>query len=304
MTHKHWHLIIPIISPFTGEDKLDIDAYNKLVSTLLSKGISELLVGSLYGESHLMNNKEYENILRHSIDYAKRLDLIAFSPRTTNLENILLDLRIGIDLGYKIAFIPISLEFTKSDIHVYRYYDFISSKVDIDVVIFIHDPRLTINHNVLAELANENPQIIGVVVSSHDINYLINLMWRLKHEVRSNFLLLSGLDEVFPLSLILGFNGGLVLSAQVIPNHYIKLLKYFKEQELDKFIKTINEILLFTRLYEEAYSRISIIKIALSIMYKWFKPILKQPQPSEHSYLYSEVKHILCSLGYINGTGN
>jgi len=304
MIQKHWHLITPIVSPFKNEGKLDINAYNKLISILLSKGISELLVGSLYGESHLMDNKEYENILRHSIDYAKRLDLIAFSPRATNLENILLDLRIGIDLGYKIAFIPIPLEFTKSDIHVYRYYDFISSKVDIDVVIFIHDPQLTINHNVLAELANENPQIIGVVASSYNINYLINLMWRLKHEVRSNFLLLSGLDEVFPLSLLLGFNGGLVLSAQVISNHYIKLLKYFKEQELDKFIKTINEILSFTRLYEEAYSRINIIKIALSTMYKWFKPIPKQPQPSEHSYLYSEVKHILCNLGYINETGN
>ncbi len=303
MAHQGKHIITPPISPLKDDGTLDVEAYNELLMLLKKLGLNKILVSSLYSEANLMNDKEYELLLRYSIDNARKFDFVAFSPRGLSLELMVKDLILGVELGYRVAFVPILLEFATTDVHTYRFYDFITRRVDIDIIISVNDPNIQLSVNALEGLVNDIPQIKGIAVSSTDIGYLLELLWRLKHEIRGNIMLLTNLDEVFPLALLMGFDGGIVLSSQVINRHFLDLVKYFEKGDLVNYLKAFADIMVFLRLFREAYSRIGVIKLALYLLHNWLRPILKQPYPSEHSYLYSEVKHILTTLGYIKEEG-
>ena len=111
MAHQGKHIITPPISPLKDDGTLDVEAYNELLMLLKKLGLNKILVSSLYSEANLMNDKEYELLLRYSIDNARKFDFVAFSPRGLSLELMVKDLILGVELGYRVAFVPILLEF-------------------------------------------------------------------------------------------------------------------------------------------------------------------------------------------------
>lgn len=91
----------PIVTPFTANGQLDLDAVAPLVDRLIEQKISGIIVGGTTGEYYALSNQERKTLLKHVANLAKgRITLMAGINATTTDESLDLGL-FAKDVGYE-----------------------------------------------------------------------------------------------------------------------------------------------------------------------------------------------------------
>ena len=68
-----WKGIFPaLLTPFTADDKLDLDMFEKNLAAQVSAGIHGIIIGGSLGEASTITQKEKEELVKFSVEYLKR----------------------------------------------------------------------------------------------------------------------------------------------------------------------------------------------------------------------------------------
>ena len=232
---------VALITPFKN-NKLDVDAYLKLIHLHLDNGTNGLVPAGTTGESPTLNHKEHEQVIELCINEAKgKIPVIAGTGSNSTEEAVSLTKhaeKVGADGALVVT--PYYNKPTQEGL--YQHYKKINDNTTIPIIIYNIPSRCVIDMSVdtmarLFELKN----IAGVKDATGDLNRLDETIKKLGSE----FIQLTGEDGLAYKFNKRGGVGIISVTANIAPKLCSDMQKYSKSNLKDeiKEAERIDQIL-------------------------------------------------------------
>jgi 4-hydroxy-tetrahydrodipicolinate synthase len=219
-----------VVSPFNN-GKLDIDAFERYVSHLAVSGISGVVVCGTTGESLSMSKDEKMELIKKACLVSnKKIKVIAgvMESVTGYCLDFIKDIEQHVD-----GFLCISpFYIVPSQRQIYDHFKTISESTERDIILY-NIPRRTGSaiefdtFKKLSELKNV------VAIKECGTNLAMYTIWR--SGVKSNMSFLSGNDETACGAFAMGASGVISVSANIVPELYVKMHSAFNSGNLELF---------------------------------------------------------------------
>ena len=220
---------LPIITPFDN-DCIDYTSYKKLIDFYITKGVNGIIPLGTTGESPVLTQKEYEELLDKTLEYCnKRVPVIAgFGGNSTKkiVNEVKILEKYDID-----GILSVTPYYNKPDQRgIYQHFKMISESSEMPIVIYNipHRTGRNITNNTLRKLA-ELKNIIGLKDSCGDSFQTMELLL----DPPNDFSILTGEDLYFYFNLTLHGSGGIMATAHINTEMYVELFKLMKENNCD-----------------------------------------------------------------------
>lgn len=239
---------LPIITPFK-EGNIDYKSYEKLINHYATTGISGLIPFGTTGEIPTLSEYEFEEMMDKTLEYNKeRLPIYAGigGNCTSNVVK-----RAKLAEKYQIeGMLSVCPYYNKpNQTGIYSHFKSLAEETSLNIIIYNIPYRTGVNitndtiHR-LAELKN----IVGLKDSCGDIKQSMNLLL----DKPKDFSILTGEDLLFYLTLTLGGAGGIMASAHLNTEKFVKIYEDIKNNNADEALTTWKELYpLIPLLFEE-----------------------------------------------------
>lgn len=195
--------VIPaLVTPFDENGKLDLQSGEKLVNSLIAKGIGGLYVTGSTGEGFLMTDDERMMFAQMVVSVvAHRVPVIVHVGDIGTDKSIALALhaqKIGADA---ISSVP-PFYYRYSDDEIFGYYKDISDAVTIPMIVYNICLAGLMNKNLVKRLATI-PNVKGFKFTGREHDDMCDI----KLSLGSHFMVYSGCDEMATQGLLAGADG-------------------------------------------------------------------------------------------------
>ncbi|MHA1617624.1 MAG: dihydrodipicolinate synthase family protein [Candidatus Njordarchaeales archaeon] len=296
-------VIVPMITPFKKDYSIDFEALKWLTEFLMRKGVHGLFPYSTTGEFVHLKPGEGIKIVETVLEEAKNsVKIIPGISSNTTLECIELGKKME-DLGVDGVIATPPFFFKLKTKHLIEHFSGIASRLSLPIIVY-NIPSLTGNPipvEVYEKLAKEHSNIAGAKITYDSVSYLRNLIIALK-EVRKDFSILTGLDDMFLYTLLIGGDGGIMACANFAPQIHVELYNAYRNGEYEKAIGLSRKLAKLARIYDYASSFPSAIKTAFKILGTPVKPVVRPPLTPEPSEVEEKIRMILTELGLVGSS--
>jgi 4-hydroxy-tetrahydrodipicolinate synthase len=212
-------VFVPLITPFK-EQMVDYVSYKRMIDFYLSKGVHGFIPLGTTGESPTISELEYEKIIEKTVEYTNGVVPIYVGLGGNNTKKVVEKLKVA--EKYKIkGILSVSPYYSRPDQRgIFEHFKSISEATSLDIILYNIPYRTGRNienttiHR-LAELGN----IVGIKDSSGDIVQTTELLLNRP----KNFSILTGEDSLFYSTLSLGGDGGILASAHINTEGFLKV---------------------------------------------------------------------------------
>ncbi|SHK49273.1 4-hydroxy-tetrahydrodipicolinate synthase [Anaerocolumna jejuensis DSM 15929] len=239
---------LPIITPFK-EGEIDYKSYEKLINHYAETGISGFIPFGTTGEIPTLSEYEFEEMMDKTLEYNNgRLPVFAGigGNCTANVVK-----RAKLAEKYKIeGILSVCPYYNKPNQNgIYSHFKNLAEETSLDIIIYNIPYRTGVNitNDTIHRLA-EFRNIVGLKDSCGDIKQTMNLLLN----TPKDFSVLTGEDLLFYLTLTLGGAGGIMASAHVNTEKFVKIYKNIRENNAEEALTTWKELYpLIPLLFEE-----------------------------------------------------
>lgn len=229
---------VPVITPF-NDDKVDFASYKRLVEHYIAEGVSGIMPVATTGEVPTLSEVEYEGIIEESVQIANGRIPVIIGLGGNNTKEVIKKLDIAKKHNVD-GILSVSPYYNRPDQRgIYQHFKAISENTDLDIVLYNIPYRTgrNIENETLFKLA-EIKNIIGVKDASGDFNKTIDLLLNRPE----GFNVLSGEDNLFYSSLLLGGDGGIMASAHLRTRDFIKVYNDIQNNNYKEALNTWREL--------------------------------------------------------------
>ncbi len=239
---------LPIITPFK-EGNIDYKSYEKMINHYADTGITGLIPFGTTGEIPTLTEYEFEEMMDKTIEFNRgRLPIFAGvgGNCTANVVK-----RAKLAEKYKIeGILSVCPYYNKPNQNgIYSHFKNLAEETALDIIIYNIPYRTGVNitNETIHKLA-EFGNIVGLKDSCGDIKQTMNLLLN----TPKNFSVLTGEDLLFYLTLTLGGAGGIMASAHINTEKFVKIYKDIRENNGNEALETWKELYpLIPLLFEE-----------------------------------------------------
>ncbi len=223
-------VLAAMVTPVDESGTLDEAALDRLIAEMLAEGIAGISPAGSTGEGPRLSRAER---LRMVDAVRKRTPphtpVVPGVPVTTTAETAteLYDLS---KLGATAALVAAPSYYPASEADVERLYQQLADDSPIPLVLY-NIPAMTkvaVSPAVIGTLAR-HPQIVGIKDSSRDLEYLQAVLYAVSD---ANFNVFTGNDTLLLASLLLGADGAIVASANLVPRLPVSLYSAIRNGDL------------------------------------------------------------------------
>ena len=240
-------VLLPVITPFT-EGKVDIETYKKLLAYYLGKGIHGLVPLGTTGESPTIEEDEYNQIVEATIDIAKDKVPIYVGVSGNSTRKVIdqiKNLNPYNTTGYLVTSPYYNLP---SQQGIFEHFAQLADATDKHILIYnipYRTGRNVENETILRLSRISN--IVGIKDSSGIVSQSIELL----RERDTQFAVFTGEDILFYLNIVSGGNGGILASAHLQTERFIRVWQAVQDIDLKTALAEWNKLtkmipLLFT----------------------------------------------------------
>lgn len=215
---------LPIITPFWN-DKIDYDSYQRLIDFYISQGIHGLIPLGTTGESPTVDETEMEQIVAVTMEYVnKRVPVFVgvggnCTQKTTSLVQKIAKFQID-------GILSVCPYYNRPDQNgIYQHFLKIAEATDLDMLVYNIPYRTgrNIENETIHKLA-EIKNIIGIKDSCGDFKRTMELLLH----PPTDFSILTGEDLLYYATLTLGGSGGILASAHLNTEKFIRMYQEVK----------------------------------------------------------------------------
>lgn len=220
-----------LITPFTSSGDIDWSTLDRLVKDQLAKGISGLVPVGTTGESPTLSHEENLQVVERVIKLVDgKVPVIAGTGSNCTDEAVRMT-RKAKELGAD-ASLQVAPYYNKPNQEgLYRHFSTIADKVDLPMVVYNIKGRSGINveTSTLMRLA-AHPNVVAVKEASGDISQMMDVL----AQRPANFSVLSGDDSLTMPLCMLGGNGVISVSSNILPEKMEELVQACLKGEAEK----------------------------------------------------------------------
>lgn len=231
-------LWVPVVTPFEN-DELDMVSYEKLVNHYINEGVHGLMPLGTTGETPTLSEKEYEEIVSKTMEVVNGRVPVIIGLGGNCTRSVIDKLKVA--ERHKVqGILSVSPYYNRPDQRgIYEHFKKISESTDLDIVLYNIPYRTGRNmENETILRLSEEKNIVGVKDASGDFNKTIELLLNKPDE----FSVLSGEDNLFYSSLLLGGDGGVTASAHLKNRDFIKVYDYIQNNDAKAALEIWKEI--------------------------------------------------------------
>lgn len=239
-------IFVPLVTAFNENETLNLDACEKLVEHMLAKGAQGFYVGGSSGECYLQcpeMRKEYLTKISETVK--GRVKIIAHVGANSTSLSIELG-QHALNCGYDAITSTPPFYFGFSTEEVTQFYQDLSDNVALPLLVY-YAPGVTGVSCKVEQLENilAIKNVYGIKYTTTDMYMLERLKTR--HPDASIF---HGADEMLLSGLVMGADGGIGSTYNLMVDKYVALHQAFKEGNLEKArelqanVNQVTEILL------------------------------------------------------------
>jgi len=254
------------VTPFDDEERFDAEAFRRHCRWLADGGVGTYVVGGGSGEAYTLTTAETAACLAIAAEELKgRVPVRAMGTEPRSAAQMIEFGRMVADHGLdamQVYSLDMGHGFAPSDDELRRYFTDVLSAVDLPVVVSTHySVGYFVPIPLLAELADEFPQLIGVNCTSPDLTYVVRLLDALDPRIDVH---LGGPMEAMT-GLSLGASGYLSSEANIAPRLCTSVIDRFADGDLVGAADAYRSIMrLFTVLMRHGGTRAT--KAALGLL--------------------------------------
>lgn len=284
-------LIVPIITPFTQDNKIDKEKFYKHADFLIKNGVDYLLLCGSTGLGPSLRKDERIEILE-TISYMK--DKLILQVGSLDMNESLELATIAKKSGIKyIASLPPYYYPRLLEEWYVKYFKEISKIYPT----LVYNFPLTTNYDIRPELVRkinkEGGNIVGIKDTTTDLDHILNFKW----EFGKDFKVYCGPDVLMLPSIKMGIDGVISGSGNYVPKLIKRLLDYPNEKVALDIQKLVTELVLTSRKYGQWSVNYSLVKLINGYDVGFPRPPIF-PLDQEQEIELSEVtKHVFSKFG-------
>lgn len=234
---KLYGTVIPIVTPLTEDDRIDIESLERLTDHCIDNGMDCLYPNGTTGEMMYLTVKERKEVAECVVRHCDHRIPVFVHVGAWNQADTIELARHAAEIGAEGIGVVTPTYFKISDDGLVDYYKAISESVPADFPIYIYGiPQNAVNDistECAERIAHECPNIVGIKYSFPDMTRLQSFM-PIKTASGEPFSVLVGPDHLFEAVCAVGGDGVISGNAQCIPEHYAAVWKAIKEKDFDR----------------------------------------------------------------------
>ncbi len=213
-----------LITPFTKENKVDVEGLQQNVGFLIEGGVSGIVPCGTTGESATLSIKEHEKVIETTVDCSS-VPVVAGTGSNSTTEALELT-RFAHDAGADAALLITPYYNKPNDRGMLAHFKTVANAVDIPLILYNVPSRTGINlkPEVVAQLAKES-NIIGVKEASGNLDQVTRIIELTQDE---DFVVFSGDDGLTLPIMALGGVGVISVVANVAPRMVVSMVEAFR----------------------------------------------------------------------------
>jgi 4-hydroxy-tetrahydrodipicolinate synthase len=224
--------IIPaLVTPFSKNRKqVNEAALRNLVRHCMDSGVDGVVACGSTGEFVNLTIRERKKVTEIVINEVNGKVPVIAGTGSSGTDQALELTKHAKDVGADAALIITPYYLKPSDRGMYEHYYTIANKVDLPIILY-NFPQCTgapLSWQMVEDLAQIS-NIVGLKDSSGQLTYIITIL----EKVRDKINVLTGSDETLVAALAVGCSGGILASANVIPDLWAKLYDAVSKGELE-----------------------------------------------------------------------
>ena len=229
------HGILPaVITPFDAQERIDYDAWKKIIDHQIAAGVHGLFFGGGQGEFFSLTTAERRDIMSECVSMVGgRVPVYMGTGAVTTRESIALTLaaaEAGVD--YAVVITPYYLK-PKQD-ELIEHYAAICSESPLPLLAY-NIPERTGNElapETARRIAERSDRLVGLKDSSGDLGKVRRFV-AIEQEVGRPFHIFMGRDHMILPALRLGCVGAVAACGNVIPELLVGLYEAFQRGDLE-----------------------------------------------------------------------
>lgn len=225
-------VIVPVVTPFTGEKTLDEPALDRVLNHVIEGGVHGIFLLGTTGEGPSLPLKMQERVIRKAMQTIVDRVPVYVAVTDTSLENSITLAEVSASAGATAAVLAPSPYFPANTSAQVDYFNEFASRSPLPLLLY-NIPQMTktaIDLTAFRALV-ENPKIIGIKDSSGLMVYF----HRLQHiaRIRTDFSLLMGAEELTAESILSGADGVVTGGANCFPKLYRQMFDHARAGNLE-----------------------------------------------------------------------
>ena len=215
---------LPIITPFR-DGEIDFVSYRRLIEHYLGKGIAGIIPLGTTGESPTIEEHEFEEMVARTVEYVAGRVPILIGVGGNYTKKVLRLLKVAEKYPIQ-GILSVCPYYNRPDqAGIYEHFRAIAEATSLDIVIYNIPYRTgrNIENETIRRLA-ELPNIIGLKDSCGDIKQTMELLL----DPPAEFSILTGEDILYYLTLALGGDGGILASAHLATEGFVRVYEAMK----------------------------------------------------------------------------
>ncbi|MGI4812464.1 MAG: 4-hydroxy-tetrahydrodipicolinate synthase [Janthinobacterium lividum] len=209
--------IVAIVTPMHDDGSLDLPALRALIDWHAAEGTVGIVIVGTSGESPTVSVAEHETLIHTAVEHTRgRMTVIAGAGGNATAEAIALT-RFAKEAGADATLQVVPYYNKPSQEGLYRHFRAIAESVDLPVILYNVPGRTVADlaHETVLRLADV-PGIVGIKDATGNFDRAARLL-RAVHERQPSFAVYSGDDPTALGLMLLGGQGNISVTANVVP---------------------------------------------------------------------------------------
>lgn len=218
---------LPIITPFV-EDKIDFKSYKRMIDHYVNTGISGIIPLGTTGEIPVLDDYEFEEMIDKTLEYINGRLPVYVGVGGNYTAKVIKKVKVAKKYNIQ-GILSVCPYYNKPGQEgIYNHFKAIAEETDLNIIMYNIPYRTGVNmENETIFRLSEIKNIIGIKDSCGDIKQTMALLMN----PPKDFSILTGEDILFYLTLTMGGQGGIMASAHLKTEQFVKVYEKVKEND-------------------------------------------------------------------------
>ena len=230
-----WKGVFPaLVTPFTADDKLDLDMYEKNLAVQIEAGVHGIVIGGSLGEASTITNKEKEELVEFSVEYLNGKIPVIVNIAESSTKDAIQQAADARNWGADGLMLLPPMRYKTDDRETIHYFKTIAQSTELPIMIYNNpvDYKIDARPELFDELV-ECKNITALKESSRDVTNLT----RMKNRFGDRFKILCGVDTLAMEELCLGADGWVAGLVCAFPKETVTIYNLVKEGRIEEATK-------------------------------------------------------------------
>ncbi len=230
---KLFGTVVPIVTPLTEDDKIDVQSLKNLVDHCIDNGLQCLYPCGTTGEMMYLTVEERKQVAEVVLEHTAHRVPVFVQVGAWNLADTIELAKHAVEHGADGIGVVTPVFYKLSDQGLVDFYEAVSKAVPADFPVYLYSiPQNAINDITpacAAAVAEKCPNVVGIKYSFPDFTKLQQFML-IRDE---SFSVLVGPDHLFEALCAVGGDGVVSGNAMCVPEHYAKIWEAIQAKDYD-----------------------------------------------------------------------